>query len=178
MKLNWVWMAETGNLFHAASSLCHTFHIRWRGVVGQSLRNPWPWCFQWITDLETIRARTAIEYPAYRRRSEYDMQHVVLHYFVGRRHLVGLEDLAQPLDTRRQKGTNLHSNDYQSELEIAYCVSNGCPNHHTRCRVPMPISKVSKQQVVSSKPPGTFTAIRILHTELRLVWKMTYHSCI
>ena len=38
--------------------------------------------FQCVTDLETGQARTAIECPEYRGRSEHDDQHLVLYYLV------------------------------------------------------------------------------------------------
>ena len=78
-------------------------------------------CFQWVTDLETVQAKAVIEYPVYWERSEQNVQHVVLHYFVARLHLTSLKDKAQPLGVRYQKFTNLHSNNCQSKLEI--CMS-------------------------------------------------------
>ena len=45
---------------------------------------------QWGTYLETMQAAAAFKYPVYRRRSDHDVQHVVLTYLVGRWRLVGL----------------------------------------------------------------------------------------
>ena len=40
IESNWAWMTETGNSLHAASSLCYTNRISWRGMAGQSLSKP------------------------------------------------------------------------------------------------------------------------------------------
>ncbi|GFX82788.1 hypothetical protein TNCV_1699071 [Trichonephila clavipes] len=63
-------------------------------------------CFQWVTDLEIVQARVATEYPVYQGRPKHNVQHVL----VGREHLVGPHDRAQPLDVRCQKWTDLLSN--------------------------------------------------------------------
>ncbi|GFW83583.1 hypothetical protein TNCV_2204321 [Trichonephila clavipes] len=71
-------------------------------------------CFQWVTQLETTQSTSTIEYPAYRGKSECDMQLMVLDYRPGRCRLVGLEDKAQPLDTICQKCSNF-SNYYRPQ---------------------------------------------------------------
>lgn len=74
-----------------------------------------------MIDLEIVQTRAAIEYPVYKEKSEQDVQHVVLRYLDGKWHLAGLEDIAQSLDIRCQKCTDLCSNYYRSELKM--CVS-------------------------------------------------------
>ncbi|XP_035222092.1 papilin-like [Stegodyphus dumicola] len=81
MKSNWASKTETGNTFYAASSLCHTSSaVLWRA----SLSATYDQMFSVGTDLETVKARTAIEYPMYRARPEHDVEYVVLHYLVGK----------------------------------------------------------------------------------------------
>ncbi|GFU53376.1 hypothetical protein TNCV_2954011 [Trichonephila clavipes] len=83
----------------------------------------------WVASIGSLRStdlggntRVTVEYPMHRGRSEYGVQHVILHYLVGRGRLADLEDREQPLDVRRQQCTNLGSNYCRSELEM--CVSS------------------------------------------------------
>ena len=81
-----VWIARRALLLHEQSghlpktlrfvglSNCSSLSIR------PVFQQPMTRRFQWITDLENVQTRTAIEYPVYRGTSEHYMQYVVLHY--------------------------------------------------------------------------------------------------
>lgn len=58
-----------------------------------------------------------------------------------------------------------------SQTRDVYIMCQWLFKHHTRCRTPMTISNANRWQAFSSEPPDTYTAIRILHAELKLVWK-------
>ena len=78
-------MTETGNSFHAASSLCLTSSTVTAGVGWRaSFSGTHNQMFSMANRYEVVQARAAVEYPVYRRRSEHEVQHVVLHYLVGR----------------------------------------------------------------------------------------------
>ncbi|GFW41828.1 hypothetical protein TNCV_5381 [Trichonephila clavipes] len=65
---------RNGQLFPAASSLCHTsstvFRERSGGPDSQQLINR---CFRWVTGMETVQARVTIEYFVYREMSEHNV---------------------------------------------------------------------------------------------------------
>ncbi|GFW34032.1 hypothetical protein TNCV_287161 [Trichonephila clavipes] len=69
--------------------------ISWRGCEPLS-QQPMTRCFQWVTNLKIPQTKVTIEYPVQRERSKHDVQHIVLHYVVGRWCLAGLEDRTQP----------------------------------------------------------------------------------
>ena len=76
MESNWTWMTETGNSFHDASTLAALHQLYWLEMDGgpishQSMTR----YFQCEIDLETVKARAAIECPLYRGMSEHDVQH-------------------------------------------------------------------------------------------------------
>lgn len=50
-------------------------------------------------------------------------------------------------------------------------ILSGCPNHHSTCRPPIPLSNESRKRLFSWKPTNTYIAIRMLHAETGLVWK-------
>ena len=117
-------------------------------------------CFQWVIHLETVQARTAVEYSVYRRRSEHYAQHMVLHYLYEKMTFNRPLKRAQSLSIRCQNCTDLLSNYCQFELEM--CVS--CtqwllkPVAGLLCNI-----DASRRRAVSSKRLDTYTAIRILH---------------
>ena len=91
------------NSFHAASSLCHIssiIYLQRGGGGGPVSQQPQTKCFQWLTDLETLLARAAIDYLVYRGMLKRDVKHVVEHYLVARWRLTGLKNRGQPLDIR------------------------------------------------------------------------------
>lgn len=99
-------------------------------------------------------------------------------FLLGRWRLADSEGRAKPLDVRWEKRTDLCSNYHRSELEIVSC-TNFWSNHHSRCRVPMTISKTIRLGTFCLEPPSWYTVIRVLSAELEIAWKDdSVHICI
>ena len=50
-------------------------------------------------------------------------------------------------------------------------VTNGAPNHHTRCLSAMPLNNAALQVALTTVPPDTYAAITVGHVEAGLVRK-------
>ncbi|GFS77951.1 hypothetical protein TNCV_2028211 [Trichonephila clavipes] len=68
---------------------------------------------------------------------EQAVQHVFLHFLVGRCRLIGLNDRVQPLGVKYQKRTNFHSNNCRSETEMSVSFTQWLlkPSCHLKCTV-------------------------------------------
>ena len=67
--------------------------------------------------------------------------------------------------------TNMWSNYRRSEIKMRV-YTQWLPNYQTGCTAPMVILNASRGSAVSSEPPNTFMAIRILHAKFWLVRKV------
>ena len=90
-------------------------------------------------------AREAIELDVHRRRSEQDVQHVVLHFFVGKRRLASISCVS----TTERKVSEMYLIYVQitidPNLRCACRIFSGCRNHTTKCRAPMPKQNASRR---------------------------------
>lgn len=119
-----------------------------RGTVSQRYITRF---FQWVTDLETVRAKAAIEYAVHWGRSEHDVQHVVFRCLIEKWLLVDLEDKTYPIDVRCQKCTHLRSIYHRSELEMSLSWTKTVSPMAAQPIIPsaaslMPISNASRRE--------------------------------
>ncbi|GFW45568.1 hypothetical protein TNCV_3245081 [Trichonephila clavipes] len=105
-------MTETCNSFHVASSLCHTSSAILDG-------EGW-WASFSATQYQmfSMGDRSHDHADQGKRRSEYDVQNMILHYHVGRGRSARLDVRAHALDGRCQKHTDTSPSYRRSELEM------------------------------------------------------------
>lgn len=153
MQSNCTSMTETGNTFHAVSSLCDTSSIT---LVGD-WRALWRALFSAIHDQMFLMGDKSVD------RAGQGCNRIPC--------------VSSNVRTWRQHNQNIISNvpvtaqiTIDSNYRCACRISNISPNYHIRCKPPKPISNASRWRTISSEPPDTHTVIRILHIEPGL-WK-------
>ncbi|GFW80479.1 hypothetical protein TNCV_2415811 [Trichonephila clavipes] len=126
-------------------------------------------CYQWVTDQDTVQVRATIEYPAFRGKSEHDVPRVVWHYIVGRCLLAGLKDRTQSLVVSEMHRSAFKLTSIETRDVSAVCTKwLSKPSHHVK-GLYADIECKYRRQAISTEPPDTYTAIRILYVEPGLV---------
>lgn len=139
--------------------------------MAQFLNNPRS--FQWGVKSGDCVCQGAIKYPVYRGMSEHDVEHSVALSCKK----WGLAGLARRDTTIGCKVWEMYLSAFKLKsirtryVHCACRVSNGFSIHHTRHRSLYTDVDASRRQSLSSESSDTCTAIRLLHTEQRLVWK-------
>ncbi|GFS65276.1 hypothetical protein TNCV_2451181 [Trichonephila clavipes] len=122
-------MIELGNSFHVASSPCHTLSTVSTG---------------WRASLSSPRPDVSMG----DRSGDREFQGVWQASTIVPSHWT--EDV---------RNVSIYVQITVDPIERYACrLPNGCPKHHSRFRVKMPISKASRQRTVSSEPPDTYTS--------------------